>query len=129
MATKAKTKTTKTAKSAGSRLEGTILEQPFAVANKAFLASIGLADQVVTGFGEKFDEFAADGEKVRDRAKKSTDEIAREAGSSFDSFQKNAKKRADQLVESILSMSPVATSSDVHALNAKLDKVLAEVAK
>ena len=129
MATKAKTKTTKTAKAAGSRLEGTILEQPFAAANKAFLASIGLADQVVTGIGEKFDEFAADGEKVRDRAKKSADEFAKEAGSSFDSIQKNLKKRGDQVVESILSMSPVATSSDVHALNAKLDKVLAEVAK
>jgi polyhydroxyalkanoate synthesis regulator phasin len=126
MATKAKTKTTKTA---GDRIEGSILEQPFAVANKAFLASIGLADQVVTGFGQKFDEFAADGEKLRDRAKKSADEFAKEAGSSFDTVQKNLKKRADQAVESILSMSPVATSSDVHALNAKLDKVLAEVAK
>lgn len=129
MASKTKTKTAKTATAAVSRIEGTILEQPIAVANKAFLASIGFADQIVTGFGEKLDEFAADGEKVRDRAKKSADEFAKDAGGNFDTVQKNLKKRADQIVESILSMSPVATSSDVHALNAKLDKVLAEVAK
>ena len=126
MATKAKTKT---AKPAAGRLDGTILEQPFAAANKAFLASIGLADQVVTGFGQKFDEFAADGEKVRDRAKKSADQLRKDAGSNFDTATKNLKERADKVVASILSMSPVATSNDVDALNAKLDKVLAEVAK
>ena len=121
MATKAKTKT---AKPAAGRLDGTILEQPFAAANKAFLASIGLADQVVTGFGQKFD-----GEKVRDRAKKSADQLRKDAGSNFDTATKNLKERADKVVASILSMSPVATSNDVDALNAKLDKVLAEVAK
>ncbi len=129
MATKAKPKTTKTVKTESTRIEGTILEQPVAAANKAFLASIGLADQVITGFGQKIDEFAADGEKVRDRAKKTADEFRKDAGSNFDVARNNLKKRADQVVESVLSMSPVATSSDVDALNAKLDKVLAAVAK
>ena len=126
MATKAKTKKSK---AVAERIDGTILEQPVAAATKAFLASIGLADQVVTGVGQKFDEFAADGEKVRDRAKKSADKLRKDAGSNFDTARKNLKARTDKLVASVLSMSPVATSNDVDALNAKLDKVLAEVAK
>ena len=127
MATKAKTKAKD--KTIIDRLDGTLLEQPVIVVNKTFLASIGLAEQVRTGFESKFDELVNDGEKARERAKKSAESLRKEAGSNFDSAAKNVKKRADEIVEKILSMSPVATSSDVDALNKKLDKVLAEVAK
>ena len=132
MATK---KTTRKARSA-SPFKGTVLEQPMAAANKAFLAYIGLADQVKSGvearidtFEARFNELAADGEKIRNRARKSADKARKEAVSNAKTTRKNVETRIESTIESILSKSPVATSTDVDRLNKKLDKVLAEVGK
>ena len=115
-------------KSLVARLDGTILEQPIANANKAFNAGIGLADQFRTGFEAKYNELAADGEKVRDRASKSAEEFRKEASSNAKTARQNVQKRFDEAFGKVLAMSPVATSNDVDMLNAKLDKVLAQVA-
>lgn len=60
------------------RLDESIVAVPFKVANKTFLAGLGL--MVVTGreFGKKFDEFAKDGEAVRNQIRKSFDEIRKD---------------------------------------------------
>lgn len=132
MATK---KTTRKARSAAP-FEGTVLEQPMAAANKAFLAYIGLADQVKSGvearidFVEaKFNELAADGEKIRNRAKKSANKARKDAVSNVKTTRRKVETRLESTIESILAKSPVATSTDVDKLNKKLDKVLAEVGK
>lgn len=116
-------------KSLVARLDGTILEQPVASANKTFLASIGLADQVRTGFETKFNELVEDGEKARDRAQKSAAEWRKQASNNAETARKNVSKRVEFAVEKLLGYSPVATSNDVDRLNAKLDKVLATIAK
>lgn len=116
-------------KSIVSRLDGTILEQPIASVNKTFLASLGLADQFRSGFETKFNELVEDGEKARDRAQKSAAEWREQASSNARTAQKNVSKRVEFAVEKLLGYSPVATSNDVDRLNAKLDKVLAIVAK
>jgi hypothetical protein len=58
-------------KSIFERLEDSVIGQPFAIANKAFLASLGLFSTIQTEFGNKFDEFAKDGEVVRDKYQES----------------------------------------------------------
>jgi len=76
--------TTKTAakkeagKSVFERLQGSVIGQPFAIANKAFLASLGLVSTIQTEFGNKFEEYAKDGEVVRDKYR-----------ASFADFRKN----------------------------------------
>lgn len=127
MATK-KTASRKSSSKAG-RFEGTVVERSMKGINKAFLAYIGLADQVRTNLGTKFDELAADGEKVRNRAQKSADEVRKEAVNNAKTARKNVEKRIETTVETFLARSPVATSTDVKKLNAKLDKVLAQVGK
>lgn len=132
MATK---KTTRKARSSAP-FEGTVLEQPMAAANKAFLAYIGLADQVKSGVEAridiveaKFNELAADGEKIRSRARKSADKARKDAVSNAKNTRRKVETRIESTIESILAKSPVATSTDVDKLNKKLDKVLAEVGK
>ena len=132
MATK---KTTRKAQNA-SPFEGTVLEQPMAAANKAFLAYIGLADQVKAGVEAridtveaKFNELAKDGEKIRNRARKSADKARKDAVSNAKTTRRKVETRIEDTIESILAKSPVATSTDVDKLNKKLDKVLAEVGK
>lgn len=116
-------------KSFVARFDGTILEQPIAGANKTFLAGIGLAEQVRTGFESKFNELAADGAKARDRAEKSAANWRKQAESNVTTARKNVTKRVETVVEKLLDYSPVATTGDVKKLNAKLDKVLASIAK
>ena len=116
-------------KSFVARLDGTMLEQPIANVNKTFLAGIGLADQFRSGFETKFNELVVDGEKARDRAQKSAAEWRKQASSNAETARKNVSKRVEFAVEKLLGYSPVATSSDVDRLNAKLDKVLATIAK
>ena len=122
---------------------GTVLEQPFASANKAFLASIGFAEKVRTDveaqfgtFEARYNALAKDGEKVRNRARKTADDARKDAVSSAQSARKNVEKRFKDVekrfettIDSFLAKTPVATSKDVAKLNRKLDKVLAEVAK
>jgi len=58
-------------KSVFERLESSVIGQPFVIANKAFLASLGLFSTIQTEFGNKLDEFAKDGEVVRDKYQES----------------------------------------------------------
>jgi hypothetical protein len=115
--------------SIAERFDGTVLEQPVAAANKTFLAGLGLAEQVWTGCGASFDELASDGETIRQRAKARIESFRDDANINIDTARKNAIKQVNQVVQKVLSVSPVATTSDVDALNAKLDKVLAAVAR
>lgn len=48
------------------KLENSFIAVPFKVANKTFLASLGLFSVVQKELSTKFDEYAKDGEKVRD---------------------------------------------------------------
>ena len=47
-------------------LEDSMIGQPFVIANKVFLASLGLISTIQTGVSDKFDELVKDGEKARD---------------------------------------------------------------
>jgi acetylglutamate kinase len=118
-----------TTRTIADRFDGTVLEQPVVVANKTFLAGLGLAHQIWTGFGARFDACASDGEKIRQRATKQVESFRKDANSNIDTARENAIRQVNQVVQKVLSVSPVATSSDIDALNAKLDKVMAAVAK
>jgi polyhydroxyalkanoate synthesis regulator phasin len=111
------------------RFHGTVLERPAAALDKAYFASVGLADRFWAGFGTRFDELASDGEEVRRCAIAEAESLRQDVLSNVDTARKNVIKRADQVLERILSVSPVATTNDVDALNAKLDKVTAAVAR
>jgi len=117
------------AKSIVDRFEGTIIEQPIIIANKAFLASLGLASQVQTDFDAKFEELAKDGAKVRNQAKGSIDSLSDKVLKQVKATRKQVSKRAESAVNTVLEHSPVATTNDLNKLNRKLDKVLAEIAK
>jgi len=84
----------KPAKSLFEMLEDSLIGQPFVIANKVFLASLGLISTVQTEFSSKFDEFVKDGEIVRDKYK-----------ASFTKLQKDVVKQAstakDRVIESI----------------------------
>jgi hypothetical protein len=60
------------------RFDESFVAVPFKVANKTFLAGLGL--MVVTGkeFGKRFDKYAKDGETVRRQIRKSFDEIRKD---------------------------------------------------
>ena len=60
------------------KLDESIVAVPFQVANKTFLASVGLFVVARREFGKKFDEYAKDGEKVRKQLQKSFDEIRKD---------------------------------------------------
>lgn len=128
----ATTKTRKSASKVGSivdRFEGTIIEQPIVIANKTFLAGIGLASQVQSDFDAKFEALAKDGAKVRSEARGSLNSISDRLMKQVDETRKEVSKRAETAMNTVLEYSPVATTSDLKKLNRKLDKVLAEMAK
>ncbi len=117
------------AKSIVDRFEGTIVERPIIIANKAFLAGLGLASQAQSDFDKKFDALAKDGEKVRDQAQDSFEDFGDRVIKQVKSTRKEVTKRAESAVKTVLDYSPVATASDLKKLDRKLDKVLAQVAK
>ncbi len=117
------------AQSIVDRFEGTIVEQPIIVANKAFLAGLGLASQVQSDFDAKFEALAKDGEKVRNQAQNSLDSLSNRVLKQVKETRKQVSKRAESAVKTVLEYSPVATTSDLRKLNSKLDKLLAQVAK
>jgi polyhydroxyalkanoate synthesis regulator phasin len=117
------------AKSIVDRFEGTIIEQPIIVANKAFLAGLGLASQVQSDFDAKFEELAKDGVKVRKEAENSFESLSDRFLKQVKATRKKVTKRAESAVNAVLEYSPVATTSDLKKLNSKIDKVLAQVAK
>ena len=53
-------------KSTFEMLEDSMVGQPFVIANKVFLASLGLFSTIQTEVGNKFDGLVKDGEKARD---------------------------------------------------------------
>ena len=111
------------------RFEGTIFEKPIVVANKTFLAGLGVATQLQSGFETKFEELAKDGAKFRSQAENSAGSLRKDIESRFASVRKDVGKRVESAVETVLDYSPIATTDDVNKLNKKLDKVLAQVAK
>jgi hypothetical protein len=54
-------------KSVFEMLEDSMIGQPFIIANKVFLASLGLISTIQTEVSDKFDELVKDGEKARDK--------------------------------------------------------------
>ena len=54
-------------KSVFEMLEDSMIGQPFIIANKVFLASLGLISTIQTEASDKFDELVKDGEKARDK--------------------------------------------------------------
>ena len=111
------------------RFDGTIIEQPIIVANKAFLAGLGFASQLQSDFDAKFEALAKDGEKVRNEAQNSFESLSDRLLQQVDATRKQVSKRAGAAVSTVLEYSPVATTSDLKKLNRKLDKVLAQVTK
>ena len=128
-AQKTATKLKAQAKSIVDRFEGTIVEQPIIIANKAFLAGLGLASQAQSDFDKKFDALAKEGEKVRDQAQDSFENMNDRVIKQVKATRKEVTKRAESAVITVLDYSPVATTSDLKKLDRKLDKVLAQVAK
>ena len=117
------------AKSIVDRFEGTIIEQPIIIANKAFLAGLGFASQVQSDFDAKFEELAKEGEKVRKQGRGSFDSLSDRVLKEFEAKRKEVTKRAESAVKTVLEHTPVATTNELKKLDRKLDKVLAEVAK
>lgn len=130
MATQTKTrKSGSKAKSFADRFEGTIIERPIVIANKTFLAGLGLASQVQADFDAKFEELAKDGAKVRNQARGTIDSLGDRIAKQVRTTGKEVTKRAESAMTTVLEHTPVATTSELKKLNRKLDKVLAEVAK
>jgi polyhydroxyalkanoate synthesis regulator phasin len=117
------------AKSIVDRFEGTIVERPIIIANKAFLAGLGLASQAQSDFDKKFDALAKDGEKVRDQAQDSFEDLNDRVIKRVKATRKEVTKRAESAVNTVLEYSPIATTSDLRKLDRKISKVLAEIAK
>jgi polyhydroxyalkanoate synthesis regulator phasin len=128
-AQKTATKLKAQAKSIVDRFEGTIVERPIIIANKAFLAGLGLASQAQSDFDKKFDALAKDGAKVRDQAQDSFEDLNDRVIKRVKATRKEVTKRAETAVNTVLEYSPIATTSDLKKLDRKLDKVLAQVAK
>ncbi len=128
-AQKTATKLKAQAKSIVDRFEGTIVERPIIIANKAFLAGLGLASQAQSDFDKKFDALAKDGAKVRDQAQDSFEDLNDRVIKRVKATRREVTKRAESAVNTVLEYSPIATTSDLKKLDRKLDKVLAQVAK
>lgn len=125
-----KTRTTESlAQSIVDRFEGTIIERPIIIANKTFLAGLGLASQVQSDFDAKFEELAKEGAKVRKQGRSSLDSMSDRVRKEFEAKRKEVTKRTESAMKTVLEYSPVATTSELKKLERKLDKVLAEVAK
>lgn len=130
MAAKKKTNSKKTrVSSIVDRFDGTIVEQPLAVANKAVLASLGFATQIRTDFEEKYNNLAKDGEKVRNEVENSIENLQGRVSKQVKTARKQVEKRVASAFNRVLDYSRIAKSSDVDKLNTKLDKVLLQVAK
>ena len=130
MATKTRKNSTKTwVGSIVARFDGTIAEQPLAAANKAVLAGLGLATQFRTNVEAKYNDFANDGEKVRDQIEGSIDGLQNRVLGQVKSRRDQVEKAAESAINTVLGYSPIARSSDIEKLNVKLDKVLLQVAK
>ncbi|MDH3531871.1 MAG: phasin family protein [Gammaproteobacteria bacterium] len=125
---KAVTKKAK-ARTIADRFEGTIIEQPIVIANKTFLASLGLASQVQADFDAKFEALAKDGEKVRKQAQDSLGSLRNKLFDQVKTTRDEITKRVESAVSTVLEHTPVATTGDVEKLNKKLDKMLVQVAK
>lgn len=110
------------------RLED-VVSQPIKIANKAFLASIGLVTQFQSDIDSKYDELAKDGKAARDRYEASLTDFRKDIVNRFSSARKGVTKRFEPVVDRIIDMTPVATDADIEKLNKKLDKVLAQIAK
>jgi len=128
-AKKTATKLKAQAKSIVDRFEGTIVEQPIIIANKAFLAGLGLASQAQSDLDKKLKSLTKDGEKVRDQAQDSLDDLGDRVVKQVKATRKEVTKRAESAVQTVLDYSRVAKTSDLKKLDRKLDKVLAQVAK
>jgi len=111
------------------RFEGTIVERPIIIANKTFLAGLGLASQVQSDFEAKFEELAKNGEKVRREARGNLDNLSGRLRKQVEAKRKEVAKRAESTLKAVLDYTPVATTTDLKKLERKLDKVLAEVAR
>ena len=115
------------------KIEGTIIGQPIVIANKTFLASLGLMAAVRSDFVKKVDELAKDGEVVRDEYQASFEKMRDDFVGRINDRRELAGKRARGFVRTITDSFPLATDDDVQELEQKiekkLDKVLVEVAK
>ena len=129
---KASSKTT-TGSGIVDRFEGTIVEKPIVIANKTFLAGLGLFDQARNDFETKFEAYAKDGQKLRKQVKNETQSsvksLRNQVESRVKSTRKQIAKRVESAVTTILEYTPVATTGDIEKLNKKLDQVLVRVAK
>lgn len=115
------------------RFAGTVIEQPIVIANKTFLAGLGLATQLQSDFETKFEKLARDGETIRERARKraqvSADSLRNDVMNRVKSARKQLGKRVEIVVNSVLDASPIATTKDVEKLNKKLDRALLQGGK
>ena len=115
------------------RFAGTVIEQPIVIANKTFLAGLGLFDQARNDFETKFEAYAKDGQKLRKQVKNETQSsvksLRNQVESRVKSTRKQIAKRVESAVTTILEYTPVATTGDIEKLNKKLDQVLVRVAK
>ena len=68
-------------KSVFEMLEDSMIGQPFIIANKVFLASLGLVSTIQTEVGDKFDELVKDGEVARDKYQASFRKFQKSLGS------------------------------------------------
>jgi len=68
-------------KSVFEMLEDSMIGQPFVIANKVFLASLGLVSTIQTEVGNKFDELVKDGEVARDKYQASFKKFQKSLGS------------------------------------------------
>jgi hypothetical protein len=68
-------------KSVFEMLEDSMIGQPFVIANKVFLASLGLISTIQTEVGNKFDELVKDGEVARDNYQASFKKFQKSLGS------------------------------------------------
>ena len=124
MATKKQEKSNTVLEAVLNRVEGTIVERPIVVANKTYLASLGLANQFQQDFGSQFDKLAKDGEKVRDEATASVNKARDQVLGRAKKVRVQIAERIDSVLSKVLEYSPIATTADVEKLNAKLDKAL-----
>lgn len=111
------------------KLEDTVISQPIAIANKAFLASLGLAVTIQSDFSKRVDELAKDGEVVRDEYQASFDKFRDGLVNQAKENRDRALGRARSFAKFVADSFPLATDDDVQELEQKLDKVLVEVAK
>ena len=68
-------------KSVFEMLEDSMIGQPFVIANKVFLASLGLVSTIQSEVGNKFDELVKDGEVARDKYQASFKKFQKSLGS------------------------------------------------